>query len=138
MYLEHVNLVINDIQAMISFYQAAFPHWRVRSEGDSEWSGKPRHWLHLGDDNQYLALSDHGEGQNRDLAGHQIGFAHFAYVVDNIKAVIQRLENAGYTIAKPGAENPFRANIYFIDPAGFEVEFVQYFSDIPCERNNQL
>ncbi len=138
MYLEHVNLVVNDIQAMISFYQAAFPHWRVHSEGDGEWSGKPRHWLHLGDDNQYLALSDHGEGQNRDLAGHQIGFAHFAYVVDDIKAVIQRLENAGYTIAKPGAENPFRANIYFIDPAGFEVEFVQYFSDIPSERNNQL
>ena len=46
-----------------------------------------------------------------------------------------RLQQAGYAIAKPGAKEPFRKNVYFVDPAGFEVEFVECLSDIPAERN---
>lgn len=135
MYLEHVNLVVTDIDDMLHFYRVAFPHWHIRDEGRGEWYGKPRRWLHFGDDYHYLALSDHGEGENRDLAGHSVGFAHFAYVTNNLAAVIARLNNAGYAIAKPGATDPYRKNIYFFDPAGFEVEFVEYLSDIPAERN---
>ena len=135
MYLEHVNLVVADIDAMLHFYRAAFPHWQIRDEGRGEWYGKPRKWLHFGDDYHYLALSDHGEGNNRELAGHSVGFAHFAYVTNSLDAVVARLNNAGYAIAKTGADEPFRKNIYFVDPAGFEVEFVEYLSDIPAERN---
>ena len=135
MYLEHVNLVVADMDAMLHFYRAAFPHWRIRDEGEGEWYGKPRKWLHFGDDYHYLALSDHGEGNNRELAGHSVGFAHFAYVTTNLDAVIARLNNAGYAIAKTGADEPFRKNIYFVDPAGFEVEFIEYLSDNPAERN---
>ncbi|MEQ8315239.1 MAG: VOC family protein [Gammaproteobacteria bacterium] len=134
-HLEHINLTVADIPAMLKFYQAAFPHWRVRTSGGGDWHGKPRKWLHFGDDFQYLALSDDGEGENRDLAGHQVGLAHFAFVTDNIDAVIERLAAAGFGIDKPGAEEPFRKNVYFIDPAGFEVEFVEYLSDLPAERN---
>lgn len=133
--LEHINLVVSDIPAMLDFYQAVFPHWRVRDEGKGEWSGKPRNWLHFGDDYQYIALSDHGEGNNRDLDGHQVGLAHFAYVTNNLDSLILRLEKAGYQIAKLGGNDEFRKNIYFIDPAGFEVEFVEYLSDNPKERN---
>ena len=135
MYLEHVNLVVSDLDAMLKFYRAAFPHWRIRDEGKGEWYGKPRNWLHFGDDYHYIALSDHGEGENRDLAGHSVGFAHFAYVTNNLDAVISRLQAAGFGIAKNGADDPFRKNIYFVDPAGFEVEFVEYLSDIPAQRN---
>ncbi|MFY8273737.1 VOC family protein [Pseudoalteromonas sp. SSDWG2] len=138
MYLEHVNLVVTDIEKTLSFYRAVFPHWYVRSKGHSEWSGKPRNWLHFGDDYHYIALSDNGEGDNRDLAGHQPGLAHFAYVTENLDAVIERLQDAGFEIAKQGADNPYRRNVYFLDPAGFEVEFVQYLSDIPELRNNEL
>ena len=135
MYLEHVNLVVTDISAMLQFYRAAFPHWRIRDEGHGDWYGKPRKWLHFGDDNHYLALSDHGVGNNRNLSGHNVGFAHFAYVTNNLDAVIARLHNAGHAIANPGSIEPYRKNVYFIDPAGFEVEFVEYLSDIPSERN---
>jgi predicted enzyme related to lactoylglutathione lyase len=135
LYLEHVNLVVTDIPAALTFYQAAFPHWQVRDQGESPWSGKPRKWLHFGDDYQYLTFNDNGEGDNRDLAGHQPGLAHFAFVTDNIDAVIERLADAGFAAAKDGADEPYRRNIYFVDPAGFEVEFVQYLSDIPAQRN---
>jgi len=135
LHLEHINLVVDDIPAVLKFYQAAFPHWSVRTSGEGEWYGKPRSWLHFGDDLQYIAFNDHGEGENRNLEGHQIGLAHFAYVTDNLEAIVKRLQAAGYEIAKEGADDEWRSNVYFIDPAGFEVEFVQYFSDIPEQRN---
>lgn len=136
MQLEHINLVISDIPASLRFYQAAFPHWKIRSQGEGEWYGKKRHWVHFGDDYQYLALSDHGVGENRDLAGHQVGLAHFAFVTHNLDAVISRLKQAGFEIDSDGAVNAFRRNVYYIDPDGYEVEFVEYLSDLPAERNN--
>ena len=136
MYLEHLNLVVKDISAALKFYRAAFPHWRIRSRGQAEWYGVERNWIHFGDDYQYLTFNDDGSGENRDLSGHQPGMAHFAYVTDNLQAVIDRLETAGFKVAKPGADNRFRKNVYFIDRDGFEVEFVEYLSDLPAERNS--
>ncbi len=135
-YIEHLNLVVDDIPKMLRFYQAAFPHWSIRDEGNSDWYGKPRKWLHFGDDYSYIALSDNGEGDNRNLIGHQVGLAHFAYVTNNLDAMIARLLTAGFEIAKDGGDNKYRKNIYFLDPAGFEVEFVEYLSDLPKLRNS--
>ena len=134
--LEHLNLVVSDIKQTLTFYQAAFPHWTVRGGGASKWYGKPRHWIHFGDEYQYLAFNDSGVGKNRDLTGVQLGLSHFAFVTSDIKGVINRLAQAGFTIDKDGAEEEHRSNVYFIDPDGYEVEFVQYHSDIPEERNH--
>lgn len=135
LHLEHLNLVVSDIAAVLKFYQAAFPHWWVRAEGKSQWSGKDRRWLHFGDDYQYLTFNDNGEGDNRDLTDHQTGLAHFAFVTSNLDALVARLGEAGFDKAKDGAAEPHRRNIYYVDPAGFEVEFVQYLSDLPELRN---
>ena len=135
MHLEHVNLVVTNIERSLNFYRAAFPHWRIRDQGNGDWYGKPRTWVHFGDDYQYLVFSDHGEGENRDLSGHQVGLAHFGFEINDLDAVISRLAEAGFAIDNDGADEPFRRNIYFIDPDGFEVEFVQYLSDLPEERN---
>lgn len=135
MYLEHVNLVVRNLNETLAFYQAAFPHWKIRDSGEGHWYGKPRRWVHFGDDYHYISFSDHGEGDIREHSGFQTGFAHFAYVTNNIDSVIKRLANAGFSIAKPGSEDLHRKNVYFTDPAGFEVEFVQYLSDLPSERN---
>ena len=136
MRLEHLNLVVHDIAEALVFYKAVFPLWRIRSRGKAQWYGVERNWVHFGDDDQYLTFNDDGSGENRDLSGHQTGLAHFAYVTDNLQAVVDRLEAAGFEIAKPGADNRFRKNVYFVDPDGFEVEFVEYLSDIPAERNS--
>jgi catechol 2,3-dioxygenase-like lactoylglutathione lyase family enzyme len=134
-HIEHLNLVVSDIPASLAFYKAAFPHWQVRASGDSPWNGKARKWLHFGDDYQYLTFNDNGIGENRDLDGHQIGLAHFAFTTDNMEALIQRLADAGFAPNSDGADEPYRRNVYFLDPAGFEIEFVQYLSDIPQQRN---
>lgn len=135
-HFEHINLVVSDIDQALQFYQAAFPHWHIRGGGKGEWYGKKRNWIHFGDDYQYIAFSDNGEGENRDLTGQQIGLAHFAFNTNDLQGVINRLAKAGFEIAKPGAGEQYRDNVYFIDPHGYEVEFVQYKSDIPQQRNH--
>ncbi|NRD72625.1 VOC family protein [Shewanella sp. VB17] len=134
-HLEHLNLVVSDIPSALKFYQAAFPHWHIRGGGEANWHGKERNWVHFGDDYQYLTFNDDGVGDNRDLSGHQVGLAHFAFVTSDINGVIARLAEMGFTVDKDGAIDDFRQNVYYLDPNGYEVEFVQYLSDIPAQRN---
>ena len=134
-HLEHLNLVVHDIDSSVKFYQAAFPHWVIRGGGKGSWYGKARNWVHLGDDYQYLTLNDDADSPVRDIKGHQAGVAHFAFVVDDIDGVTQRLTQAGFTISNDGANETYKRNIYFTDPDGIEVEFVQYLTDIPAQRN---
>ncbi len=133
--LEHVNLVGNNLEHSLAFYQAAFPHWYIRTQGDGQWYGKAYRWLHFGDDYQYLSISDFGEGENRDISGHNMGFAHLAFAVSNLNDLIKRLKVAGFPAHKSGNDTAFRKNIYFLDNDGFEVEFVEYLSDLPQQRN---
>ncbi|MCF6318161.1 MAG: VOC family protein [Proteobacteria bacterium] len=136
-HLEHINLVVKDIKKSLEFYQAAFPHWSIRGEGEGAWYGKPRTWLHFGDDYQYIAFADDGVGNNRNLKGHQVGLAHFAYVTSNIKDLVNRLSKAGYepSVALDLETYSEKGNVYYVDNDGFEIEFVQYFSDQPDIRN---
>jgi len=132
---EHANLVVSDIEATLDFILTAIPHWSVRGQGNMEWHGKPRRWLHVGDDDYYVTLNDDGEGENRDLTGHQPGLAHLGFVVDDLDGIVARLQAKGHRIDIEGPEHPFRRNIYFLDPAGFQFEFVEYLSDDAGERN---
>ena len=133
--LEHLNLVVRDIDKALRFYRAAFPHWTIRGGGDSEWYGKPRRWLHFGDDYQYLTLNDNGDSDVRKPEGHQVGLAHMGFVTNDIVGVIKRLQTAGFEISNSGTDDPYRRNVYFFDADGMEVEFVQYHADAPELRN---
>lgn len=135
MRIEHLNLVVTDLDATLRFYQAAFPHWSIRGRGESSWYGVPRQWLHFGDDKNYLTFNDAGTGTNRDLTTNALGLAHFAFETTNLDALAQRLAAAGFEVDKASHDVPYRKNNYFIDPNGFEVEFVEYLSDVPSERN---
>lgn len=134
--LEHINIVVKDLQDTLRFYSAAFPHWTIRQQGNADWYGIERDWLHFGDEYNYLTFNASGSGTNRDLKGNQLGLAHFAFEVSNLQTVITRLRKAGFTPHNLGANNQYRMNTYFIDPSGFEVEFVEYLSDLPESRNN--
>ena len=136
LHIEHLNLVVNDIQETLTFYQAAFPHWTVRAKGNSAWHGESQDWLHFGDDYQFLTFNDAGIKGKNDLSVHQVGISHFAFVTNNVADIKRRLIEAGFTVKAEGPKHPHRANVYFFDPNGLEVEFVQYFSDLPEQRNS--
>ncbi|GHF89224.1 glyoxalase [Thalassotalea marina] len=133
--LEHLNLVVRDISETLAFYQAAFPHWKVRGGEAATWYGVARNWVHFGDDYNYLTFNDQGQGENRDLTSNTLGLSHFAFVTSDIESLIERLKLAGFPPDKIGAENKYRKNVYYIDPNGYEIEFVEYLTDIPSQRN---
>ena len=134
--LEHANLVVKNLDSSLHFILTAFPEWGIRGRGRNTWHGKSRRWVHVGTDDYYLTLNDGAEGDNRDLTGHRPGLAHLGFVVDDVEAVIHRLEYAGFPLRTRGAEDRFRKTVYFIDPNGFEFEFMEYLSDNPRERNH--
>lgn len=133
--LEHINLVVTDIEATRDFILTAVPTWRVRGEGQNTWYDKERNWIHVGDDDHYITLNDHGVGENRDLRGVKPGVAHLGIEVDDVDEVTKRLTDKGYEVATVGADHPHRKTVYFIEPGGFEFEFIQYLSEVSSEKN---
>lgn len=133
--LEHVNLVVKEIQPTVDFLLTAFPNWYIRGHGKNRWGDIDRNWVHVGDDENYVTLNDCGVGENRDLSGITLGLAHIGFTVDDVEALSARLTGQGYAIDVIGRNHPHRKTIYFIDPAGFQFEFIEYFSEKPSEKN---
>ena len=135
MRLEHLNIKVNNIEDSVRFYQTVFPNWKVRGEGMWSVNGKPGRWLHIGDDFQYLTLNANDENKHHHFENQPIGLSHFAFEVSDLQGIVSRLQQAGYEPSGQGAESDHRTNIYFRDPSGFEIEFVQYHSNEISERN---
>ena len=133
--LEHANLIVRDVDAMIRFLQTAFPDFRVRHEGKT-WEGA--RWLHLGTDETYLALHEaSAEPAERWVPyGGKPGLNHLAYEVDDVRALHERLREAGYRDSTVPNEHPHRRRVYFHDPEGNDWEFVEYLSEDPKQRND--
>ena len=134
MHLEHLNLNVNSIENTLAFYRAAFPHWTIRDSGEDE--AENSKWVHLGDDWQFLTFNQNGDADLTNKKDIHHGFGHMGYVVTALDALVIRLSVAGFEGHHYGAQNPHRRNMYFYDPSGLEVEFVEYLSDIPGERNS--
>jgi hypothetical protein len=138
--LEHMNLVVTDVDGTAKFLLTAFPDWRVRGEGGGEWAGVPRRWAHVGDDANYITLNEFKiprakRGVQRELQGHTPGLAHIGFEVADLGGVVERLKNAGYEPDHLGEDHPHRRNLYYVNEEGLEFEFVEYFSDKPEEKN---
>lgn len=138
--LEHMNLVVTDVDGTAKFLLAAFPDWRIRGEGGGAWAGVPRRWAHVGDDANYITLNEFKvpraeRGAQRELQGHSPGLAHIGFEVADLNSVVERLKTAGYEPHHPGEDHPHRRNLYYINDEGLEFEFVEYFSDKPEEKN---
>ena len=133
--LEHANLSVRDMEAMIRFLQTAFPEFRVRGEG---MSNDGRRWAHVGTDETYIALSQAGVEPEKRWTPYQglPGVNHLAYEVDDVQALCGRMKSAGYRESTPPNAHPYRMRVYFYDSEGNDWEFIQYLSQDPAERND--
>lgn len=121
--LEHINITVSNPTESAQLYADLFG-WHVRWEGESQLGG---HTIHVGSDDQYLAVYAH-EGQNPDKKmGHRKSrpLNHFGVVVDDLDAAEQRVLAKGLTPFSHGDYDPGR-RFYFFDPDGIEVEVVSY------------
>ena len=139
--LEHVNLVVTAIDPVVKFVTAAFPDWRIRGEGDQPFAGMPRRWVHVGNDDDYLALTEYHlpadqKPAPRDLASAAPGLAHLGFEVSSLDEIVNRLKAAGYEPTTSNPEHPHRKRVYYIEGDAIEFEFIEYLSDKPEERND--
>ena len=141
-YLEHINVRVPSINKVKAFLCAAFPDFRVRGSGYGPTYG---YWAHIGNDDYYLALLQKdkpGEESNEKIAPYayeqNYRLMHFGFVVDDIDALMGRLEAAGIQPDDIESlnEHPHRRRVYYLDDNGIEYEFVQYLSDKAEERND--
>lgn len=131
-YLEHANITVNDLKEAIKFFQTAFPHFKIRGGGNDT-----REWVHLGDDNTYLALNQALLNELKpDKNYDKIGVNHLGFVVKNVEEIANNLLKNGYKRDYPKQEEQFRIRDYFADADGNQYEFVQYLSDKPEEKNS--
>lgn len=127
MQLEHANLSVGSIDAMLRFLQAAFPECRLRGGGVQDGV----RWGRVGTDDSYIALTEVGR------PAPEVGdLNHLGYVVDNVEALAQRLTAAGFREGFRSPPHPHRKRRYFHDPDDREWEFVEYLSDDPAKRND--
>jgi catechol 2,3-dioxygenase-like lactoylglutathione lyase family enzyme len=133
--LEHANLCVRDVDAMIRFLRTAFPEFRVRADRRDEDGAR---WAHVGTDETYIALSSAWQAGERTWSPYcgLPGVNHLGYEVDDAEALRSRMLAAGYEESTVPNAHPHRKRVYFFDPEGNDWEFVQYFSGDPAERND--
>jgi catechol 2,3-dioxygenase-like lactoylglutathione lyase family enzyme len=123
------------MEDMTRFLQTAFPEFRIRGEGRSQDGTR---WLHIGTDENYIALGESRVEPDRRWAPYQgfPGVNHLGVEVDDVESLRDRLITAGYRESTPPNAHPHRKRLYFYDSEGNDWEFVQYLSQDAAERND--
>lgn len=134
-HLEHANLCVRDVDAVLRFLQTAFPEFRVRADQTDDDGTR---WVHVGTDDTYIALSSAWEAGDAPFEPYSglPGVNHLGFEVDDAEALRARLQAAGYEESTVPNNHPHRRRVYFLDPEGNDWEFVQYLSSDPAERND--
>lgn len=127
--LEHLHVNVNSLAATEAFLRAAVPQLQRRGGGDAPDYGP---WVHYGSEQSYIAFTE-VPGSVAPKALRHIGL-----MVDDVEALMARLEQAGYRPADSSAldGHPHRRRVYYVDDNGLDWEFVEYLSEDPAQRND--
>ncbi len=134
-YLEHANITVPDIDAAIAFLKIVEPDFVVRHDATPKDSYR---WCHIGRDHTYIALQEPHLDSDPQHVGRpykDYGVNHLGWVVDNLSAVVERLEARGYRKGIAVEPHPHRRRAYYYDAAGFEWEIVEYLSERHTQRH---
>ena len=134
-YLEHANITVARLAPALQFLLTALPSWRLRGQGEMDWFGTPIQWLHVGSDSHYIALQSGDGSPPLHWQSLATGAKHLGIVVPDLDALIHRLQAAGHELDHPGGQTPYRKSVYYNPDDLLQIEFVQYMSDLPAERN---
>ena len=120
--IEHVNITVRDPVRAAQLMGDLFG-WKVRWEGPALNGG---HTVHVGSDEQYLALY---APRGVDLADEAFAkgrpLNHVGVEVEDIAAAEARVIAAGLAPFNHGDYEPGH-RLYFLDPDGIEFEVVSY------------
>ena len=121
--IEHANFTVSDPQVTAEWMQKIFG-WHIRWQGNAIAGG---HTIHVGSDDQYLALYSPKGGATQSTAALQpLGsLNHVAVIVDDIEVTDAALTAHGFKTFNHDDYEPGR-RFYFYDQDNIEFEVVQY------------
>lgn len=121
--LEHVNLNVPDAKASADRLSRLFG-WHVRWQGPAS----DGYTVHIGTENDYLALYTPHESTTQPLARYQsrTGLNHIGIVVENFEDIRHKVEAEGYKPYNFGDYEPGRRFYFTDDTDNIEYEVVKY------------
>mgnify|MGYP001795093015 CR=1 FL=1 len=121
--LEHTNYTVKDPDATAAWMCELFG-WTIRWAGAAMSTGRT---VHVGTDSHYLALFSPGDPGSATENNYATigGLNHIAVTVDDIDAMENAVQKAGFTPCNHGSYEPGR-RFYFHDHDGIEYEVVNY------------
>ena len=98
--LEHANLCVHDMDAVIRFLKTAFPDFQIRRDATEPDGSR---WVHVGTNETYIALVQAAPEEARRGAPYKgrPGLNHLGYEVDDVDELRGRLRAAGYRDSTP-------------------------------------
>lgn len=124
MFLEHVNITVQDLDRSVAFYQELLA-FGIRWTGQAMGSKGTVRAAHVGDERCYLALFEAEEPARATLDYGRAGLNHVGFNVDDLKATRERAIGLGTTPHSEYEYEPGR-RFYIFDPDGIELELVEY------------
>ena len=129
----HLAITVQDMEKSLDFYCNGLGFKHV-FDFDRPENGEP--WIvyvHLGGD-QFIELFYGGEKEYH-WDEHDRAYNHFCLAVDDMDAVIKRLEAAGYALRKqPKIGCDGNRQCWIDDPDGVRIEIMQLAPDSPQSR----
>ena len=128
MRLQHVGLVVSDLERSRRFYAEALRLEEVPRPANFTFAGA---WFRFGDDELHLLVEADtmGEAGQADAgAGAAYGLTHHvAFEVDDLEAACKRLDDAGVELTGgPMPRGDGVTQVFFLDPDGYVLELFQW------------
>jgi catechol 2,3-dioxygenase-like lactoylglutathione lyase family enzyme len=127
MRIQHVGLVVSDLERSRRFYREALDLEEVPRPANFMFSGA---WFRFGEYELHLLLDAHatgGAGQPDAGPGATKGLTHhLAFEVDDLDAACARLAEAGIPLTGgPMPRGDGVTQVFFLDPDGYVLEYFQ-------------
>jgi catechol 2,3-dioxygenase-like lactoylglutathione lyase family enzyme len=127
MRIQHVGLVVSDVERSRRFYRDALGLEEVPRPPNFTFAGA---WFRFGEHELHLLAEAHttgGAGQPNAGAGAAQGLTHhLAFEVDDLDAARTRLADAGVALTGgPMPRGDGVTQVFFLDPDGYVLEYFQ-------------
>ena len=121
--LEHVSITVINIDAACRFLSIIAPDFKIRHRGKTSLC----EWAFIGNQSHYFTLQAPFQRPGIAPSRHpyqQLGVNYIGLVVDDLPAIITRLNQLGYQHNDAQNKDAFRQRVRFMDDTGFEWELI--------------